>query len=106
MNVEFEYVYRDLGNFKNYSSVIFGNQNNLRVEEIHRRVSQILGNDPTFYASLVGIPEMFFQQFPYDPELDWPMHEYSGVSETEMSVSDAKRRDIEELLLQLRNAAK
>jgi hypothetical protein len=69
------------------------------------RVSQILGNDPIFNASRLDVPEMFFQQFPYDPELDWPMHEYRGVSETDTPASDAKRRDIAELLSQLRNAA-
>lgn len=104
MNVEFEYMYRDLGNFKNYNSVVFSNQYKLTVEEIHRRVSRILGNDPIFHASRAEVPEMFFQQFPYDSELDWPMHEYCGVSETEMSVNDAKHRDIQELLSQLRNA--
>ncbi len=32
MNVEFQYMYRDFGNFKNYCSIIFGNHRELTIE--------------------------------------------------------------------------
>jgi hypothetical protein len=98
MNIEFEYRYRDYGNFKNYNSVVFGNKNNLASKEIDRIISEVLGSDQFFEASRLGVPEMFFKQFPYDPELDWPMHEYCGVSETASPINDAQSRDISDLL--------
>ena len=51
LNINFEYRYRDYGNFKNYNSVVFGNEKNLTVEEIDRIISQVLGYDPTFEAA-------------------------------------------------------
>jgi len=51
LNINFEYRYRDYGNFKNYNSVVFGNEKNLTVEEIDRIISQVLGYDRTFEAA-------------------------------------------------------
>jgi len=98
MNLEFEYQYRDCGNFKNRNSIVFGNKHNLSAEETNRRILQIVGNDRTFEASLLQVPEMFFKEFPYDPELDWPMHEYCGVSQTDLPATDTENRDIGDLL--------
>jgi hypothetical protein len=98
MNIEFEYRYRDYGNFKNYNSIVFGNKHGLPVKEIEQKISRMLGNELFFDASRIGIPEMFFKQFPYDPELDWPMHEYCGVSETMSPINAAEGRDIRDLL--------
>ncbi len=102
MSVEFQYRYRGHGNFKNYNSVVFGNENSLAVEEIDQRISQFLGSDRIFEASRLKIPEMFFKEFPYDPELDWQMHEYLGVSESDKPVSDPQHRDIQEFLSQMK----
>ena len=101
MNVEFEYMYRDFGNFKNYNSVVFGNQLDLSADEIHRTICGILGGDHNFEAAQLGLPEMFFKQFPYDPELDWPMHEYYAVKESDLPVNDLERRDILDLILSM-----
>jgi hypothetical protein len=97
-NLEFEYRYRDCGNFKNRNSIVFGNKRNLSAEETNSRILQIVGNDQTFEASRLRVPEMFFKEFPYDPELDWPMHEYCGVSETDLPATDTENRDIGDLL--------
>jgi len=105
MNVQFEYRYRGLGNFKRYGSVVFGNQNGLPIDDINRLMLQLIGNDETFVASEVGIPEMFFTDFPYNPNLDWQMHEYCGVSQTDLPTNDAKGRDIRDLLSQMRAIA-
>jgi hypothetical protein len=51
VNIEFEYRYRDYGNFKNYNSVVFGNEKNLAVEEIDSVISRVFGDDRTFEAS-------------------------------------------------------
>ncbi len=101
MNVEFQYRYRDFGNFKRYNSVIFGNQSDLPIDDISRILLQLTGGDETFVASELGVPEMFFTDFPYNPNLDWHMHEYCGVSKTELPINDAQKRDIKDLLLRI-----
>lgn len=106
MNIELEYRYRDFGNFKNYGSVVFGNQSNLAIEEVDLAILELVGDDQTFVASRLGIPEMFFTDFPYDPDLDWEMHEYSRVSETDLPINDAQHRDICDLLSQMRAIGK
>jgi hypothetical protein len=98
MNIEFAYRYRDFGNFKSYNSVVLGNRKNLAAEEIHAKISGMFTSDPIFEASLLKVPEMFFKQFPYDPDLDWAMHEYIGVSGTDLPVDDLRHRDITDLL--------
>lgn len=102
MNVQFEYRYRDLGNFKRYGSVVFGNRNDLPTDNINRLLLELTGSDETFVASRLGIPEMFFPDFPYSPSLDWEMHEYCGVSQTDLPINDAQGRDIMDLLSQMR----
>ncbi len=98
MNIKFQYRYRDYGNFKNYNSVIFRNGDNLPVEAIDKIISKVLLRDTSFEASRLNVPEMFFKNFPYDPELDWPMHEYCGVEETDLPQNDTQGRDIRDLI--------
>lgn len=102
MNIEFTYRYRDLGNFKNHGSVIFGNQKDLSVEKIDEVLINLTGENQTFVASRLKIPEMFFADFPYDPELDWEMHEYCGVSVTDLPINDILGRDIDDLIAQMK----
>ena len=101
MNIEFEYRYRDLGNFKKYGAVVFGNRNGLTVDEISRRVSLALADGQSFSASQCGIPDLFFHDFPFDPDLDHDSHEFYGASETESPVNDAANRDILDLLVEM-----
>jgi len=102
MNIEFRYMYRDMGNFKNYGEVIFGNRLNHNAEEIHKQIFRILGSDQIIKASDLRIPNLFFTNFPYDPELDHGMHEYFGVSETKLPVNDAEQRDITDILAKIK----
>ena len=98
MNVALEYRYRDLGNFKNYNSVVFANKLGLPAEKIDNTLLELTGADHLFFADDHGLPEKFFKDFPYDPELDWEMHEYLGASGTDLPADDHKGRDISEVL--------
>ncbi|MGH9590076.1 MAG: hypothetical protein ACRD25_06755 [Terracidiphilus sp.] len=102
MNVEFSYRYRDFGNFKRYGSVVFGNRGGISTTEIDQAVLRIIGNEQIFAASELAIPEMYFTEFPYSPRLDWEIHEYCGVSDTDTRINDAEGRDIQDLITQLR----
>jgi hypothetical protein len=106
LNVEFEYRYRDFGNFKRYNSVVFGNLSDMPINEIDQALLQIMGEEQTFAALQCKVPEMFFTEFPYDPDLDWPMHEFCGVCVTDLPINDLHGRDIEDLIRQMREAVK
>jgi len=101
MNIEFRYMYRDMGNFKNYGVVVFGNRINRNPEEIRKQIFCFLSSDNIFKASELRIPDLFFKNYPYDSELDHEMHEFFEVSETELPASDAIQRDIADLLLDM-----
>jgi hypothetical protein len=103
MNIEFRYMYRDMGNFKNFGEIVFGNRLNSDSEDIHNCITDILGPDLIIKASDLRIPDIFFQNFPYNPELDHEMHEYFGVSETDKPTSDTEQRDIVDMLTELKN---
>jgi hypothetical protein len=92
-----------MGNFKNFGEVIFGNRMNCGSDEIHNRITDILGSDPIIKASDLGIPNMFFSNFPYNPELDHEMHEYFRVMETDRPIDDNDQRDIIDFLTELEN---
>lgn len=101
MNIELEYLYRDSGNFKNYGSIVLANKNNLAAEKVDRVLVELLGEDRAFIASRLEVPERFFADFPYDPDLDWDMHEYYQASDTNLPVNDVQGRDIGDFLLQV-----
>ena len=98
MNVQFDYRYRDWGNFKRNGSVVFGNRSRLDIEEIGQRITGALVDGEFFDASSLQIPELFFPDFPFDPDLDHGWHEFCGVSETHSPVDDLSGRDVAELL--------
>ena len=102
MNIEFRYMYRDMGNFKNYGEVVFGNRFNRSPDEIRKQIFRCLGSGLIFKASALRIPALFFKDFPYDPQLDHEMHEFFEVSETELPASDAEQRDIADMLTEMR----
>lgn len=102
MNIEFHYIYRDCGNNKNFGKVIFGNENSLPAKKIHKKILKIFISDPVIWASKLRLPDLFFKDLPYDPGLDHELHEYLEVCETEEPVDDPAKRDIEELLLEIK----
>jgi hypothetical protein len=94
-------MYRDMGNFKSYGEVIFGNQLNHEVKKIRKKILSMLGGDQIFRASELKLPDLFFKNFPYDAELDHELHEFFKVSETELPANDPAQRDIDDLLLEM-----
>jgi hypothetical protein len=99
LNIEFEYLYRDCGNFKNYGKVVFANRHNLSAKEIHEKILSTGMPEPFFRASGLGLPDLYFKDFPYDPELDHELHEYHRAAETKEPTNDAGERDITDLVL-------
>jgi hypothetical protein len=102
MNIEFEYRYRDWGNFKKYGAIVFGNRNCLTADVVSQRVSLALADGQSFSATECGVPDLFFDDSPFDPDLDHGSHEFYGTSETESPINDAANRDILDLLAEMK----
>lgn len=103
MNIEFSYLYRDAGNFKQFGSVIFRNKECLTPEAITSMIKSLLIDKLFFDPLLSKVPTLFFDDI--DEELDHDWHEFENVKEVEFPVNDSLQRDITafiELLAKLR----
>jgi len=80
-NIQFNYLYRDSGNYKKYGFVIFTNPDNLALAEIERLIRTKLIWGEWFYANEWLLPELFleFVDFRIDPT--W--HEFESVENTD-----------------------
>ena len=105
MNIEVEYRYRDWGNFKKYGAVVFRNKQNLTYDEVRRRALRLSADEQFIDAARLRIPELFFTDCPFDPDLDHGMHEYCGACETESSSNDSAGRDISDFLIEMESLA-
>ena len=79
MNILFEYLYRDAGNFKNWGEVIFSNKSNIPLAEIETEIRTNLIDGQFFVAEEVGVPTLYFDERTED---DHGWHEFDGVEET------------------------
>jgi hypothetical protein len=95
-------MYRDCGNNKNFGKAIFGNKKSLAANKIHKKILKIFISDPVIWTSKLRLPDLFFKDHPYDPELDHELHEYLEVCETEEPIDDSAKRDIGEFLLDIK----
>ena len=92
MNIQFSYLYRDAGNFKNFGTVVFANANQVSLEKLNAKIKQKLIDEMYFDAFNASVPPLFFDD--YDEELDHDWHEFECISEIEMLPNDAHGRDI------------
>jgi hypothetical protein len=92
MSIQFSYLYRDAGNFKNFGTVVFANANESSLEKLNAMIKQKLIDEMYFDAFNAGTPSLFFED--YDEELDHDWHEFECISEVEMLPNDAYGRDI------------
>ena len=81
MNICFNYLYRDAGNYKHHGSVTFNNPNNRRLEEIDQRIRAALIDGEFFDARQWQLPDLRGDE--WDEELDHDWHEFEAVGETE-----------------------
>lgn len=93
MNFQFNYLYRDGANYKNYDSVVFSNQYDISLEEITECIVEALIDGVWFYAKKWGLKEL--HSFPYDSELDHEWHEFESVEQMD---EDVTRCDIKDFL--------
>lgn len=103
MNVKFNYLYRDAGNFKKWNGVIFSNHNNLDLDALNQQVESVLIDKEYFVAEKAGLQDLHFPD--YDAELDHDWHEFYTLEKTDEIPSDEQGRDISEFLTSLKEAS-
>jgi hypothetical protein len=103
MNICFEYLYRDAGNFKNWGEVVFANPNNLIPDELSSLVENLLIEQLYFVAEKASVPTLYFES--YFPHLDHGWHELNRFSATEEAANDPLGRDIGAFIKSLKFAA-
>lgn len=104
MNVRFEYLYRDAGNFKNWGEVVFANPRNISTERVAEMAENVLIDHAYFVASNAGVPDLHFTE--RDDEIDHDWHEVHSFQSTNDDPNDSQSRDIEEFIESLRCASR
>ena len=104
MNIRLNYLYRDAGNFKNWSEVIFTNKNNIELKLLEQKVRKILIDGEFFIAEIAGLKNLNFPE--YIRELDHGWHEFSSFEDTEGNINDKNNRDVNDFIVDLQSATK
>ena len=104
MNVCFNYLYRDAGNYKNWGEVIFTNKTDIELNLLELQIRDILIDGEFFIAEKVDLKKLKFPE--YIEELDHDWHEYYSVENTEEASNDRNKRDIVDFIEYLKCATK
>jgi hypothetical protein len=93
MNICFEYLYRDAGNFKNWSKVVFANPNELDIGGVITAAQDALIDGCYFNAGQVQLPDL--QLHHDDQRIEHGWHEAFCFSNTHEPACDRHNRTIE-----------
>ena len=104
MNIRFEYLYRDAGNFKNWGEVVFSNKENKDAEILEARARQKLIDGEYFVVAIANVPSLNFKE--YVESLDHGWHEFGSFKNCSEKPSDLVSRDIDEFIQSLADASK
>lgn len=103
MNIRFEYLYRDAGNYKRWGEIVFSNRRDSPAEHISSMASKVLIDQAYFIASIAAVPDLHFDS--HIEEIDHGWHEVYSFNATDAVPSDGRDRDIEEFIEFLRMAS-
>jgi hypothetical protein len=84
-NIQFNYLYRDGGNYKKYNSVIFTNPTNISLTELSNLIQSKLIDETWFYAEQWNLPDLRPETFAPDTDPTW--HEFESIVYTDESVN-------------------
>jgi hypothetical protein len=79
-NIRFIYLYRDGGNYKQWSEQVFTNIHDIEIQTIDERIRQCLIDGEWFYADKWGVPDL--HHYKWDNEIDHLFHEFDSVEKT------------------------
>ena len=100
MNIRFEYLYRDAGNFKNWGEIIFSNKNNYDADYLEKQVRAVLIDKEFFSTNKANIPNLQFHQYILSLDHDW--HEFYSFQLSSEKTTDLYTRDIVEFIESLK----
>lgn len=106
MNIEFNYLYRDSGNYKKWADVVFSNPDSLAPEDVSRILRGCFLEDVLFIAAQVRLPEVFLFTRGYATSDDHCFHEFHGVTASSEPPNDYRDRSISEFLVEVSREAK
>ena len=104
MNICFQYLYRDAGNFKNWGEVVFSNRNNHDARQLEKQARNVLIDSEFFVADKADIPSLQFQEYIEPLDHDW--HEFHSFQLSTDKPNDPCSRDIVVFIESLRDASK
>jgi hypothetical protein len=104
-NIEFIYLYRDGGNYKKWSRVIFSNPEKLASRVFAEALQQALSPDGLFIAGQVRVPEVFLYSEGKLSQDDHCFHEFHSCGDTTDLATDAKTRSISEFIAEIMREA-
>lgn len=87
-NIQFNYLYRDGGNYKSYGSVVFANPESLSLTEVEKKIKACLIDgeffDPRKWKLTPITPEN------WDSELDHSWSEFESIHPTTQAVTASR----------------
>jgi hypothetical protein len=79
-NIKFSYRYRDAGNYKNHSWIVFANLNNIELAELETLIQSKLIDGTFLYVDEWLLPDLHFS--PWNNQLDHTWHEFESIEYT------------------------
>ncbi len=98
MNIKFNYLYRDAGNYKTYGSVVFSNPQQREINLLEEILRKQLIDSQFFDPANFKVPTLKHLDFAYDSKLDHSWNEFESFEITNENISD--ERTIDEFLNQ------
>lgn len=88
MNIKLSYLYRDGANYKNYKEVVFSNPDLISFDEINERIKKCLIDSNWFIADKWGLPNLFFEEYIWNNEIDHVWHEFEYLRECNHNITE------------------
>lgn len=105
-NVKFNYLYRDAGNYKKSSSVVFSNPQELSPESVEETLRQFFLEKCLFIAGQVRVPDCFLFTKGAATSDDHCFHELAGIDLTQTAPNDIHRRSIVQFIGEIKRESK
>jgi hypothetical protein len=106
MKLQFNYLYRDRGNYKKWSHVVFSNPDSLTIEDVGQILRGCFLEDVLFIAAQVRLPEVFLFTRGDATSDDHCFHEFLDVTASSEPPNDDRGRSVSEFLVEVRREAK
>lgn len=100
-NVRFVYLYRDGGNYKKWSHVVFSNPDELSCDLISKALRERFMVDGLFIAHQIRIPESFLYTRGGANSDDHCYHEFDRVELSPNAPDDRHRRSVKQFLVEV-----